>query len=217
MPDMSQTIVRRSRVLGGVCVALACCWALAGFIFGWDNYVNYGTGPVPPPDSSFSLTALVINLSYSFAPLLLIALGYVYLSWAGRAGSWWLAGWTGMMAVCVMTSILTLLGDNALWPVIWNPSRLDFLAVSAGHLLAGAAMVAALVLAARRTRPAHGPGLLPSIGLGFAILLGGAIGFVVTGHVLYILALSWWLGIFHIGTALATRLRNLKQVPPEAI
>ena len=86
--------------------------------------------------------------------------------------------------------------------------RLDFLAIMAAHLLVGVAMVVAVFLASRRIPPAREPGVLPSLGLGLAIMGMGAVGFVITGHVYYILFMSWFLAAFHIGIAMTTRFRS---------
>lgn len=207
---MSEAAGHRSKAAGGVCVVAACCWALAGFLFGWEGFVTYdaNTGSGAPPDPAFSLLSVLLGVSYSFGPLLLIVLGLVYLSWGGRSGSRWLAGWTVIMAACVMTNILTLLWANSLWPMGWVASRLDFLAIMAAHLLVGVAMVVAVLLASRRIRPAREPGVLPSLGLGLAIMGMGAAGFVITGHVYYILFMGWFLAAFHIGIAITTRFRR---------
>jgi hypothetical protein len=208
---------RRSRVVEGICAVAACCWALAGFLFGWEGFVTYYANTGGPPDSSFSLLALIAGASYMFGPLFLIVLGLVYLSRGGRFGSWWLTGWTAIMAACLMTTILTLLWADALWPVTWVASRLDLLAISAAHLLVGAAMVAAIFRASRWTPSAREPSLLSSLGLGFVILAMGEAAYVVTGHVGYILFMSWFLGAFYIGIVITTRLRNKERIAPRSI
>jgi len=210
-----ETAVPRSRALGVICIILASSWGLVGFLSGLDSFVNYYSNAGPQADTSFSVAAIPVGLWYMFTPPLLAALGLVYLSRGGRVGSALLAVWTGIMAACLMTNILSLLWDSSLWPMLWVPSRLDLLAISVGHLLVGIAGAGTLVLASRRILPGRGPGLVPSAGLGLAILVAGAIGFLVTGHVYYILALSWWLGAFYIGTVITVRLRSQKQIAPE--
>jgi hypothetical protein len=208
MPAMSRAAMRRSPVLAGVCVLLACFWAWAGGQFGWGSFANYYRYYGPPSDPNFSLTALFFNLSYMFAPLFLTALGLLYLSGGGRLGSRWLALWTAIMAACIAVSILTLLWADALWPMLWVPSRLDMLIVFAGHLVVGAAMTATLILALRPSASAPEPGLLLSRGLGFLILVAGATAFVATGDSFYVLTLSWWLGLFYFGTIVTVRIRS---------
>lgn len=213
MPDMSQT--RGWRVFRFICAVLVCYWVLGGVYESVNFYAGfYGYSGPPPADTGFAPPAVLLaGLLWEAVPGLLIVLGMIHLSLGVRAGDRWLAAWTAVMAAGIGLDALTWAWDDLMWPILWTPSKLDLVAVSAGFCLAGALMMVILVMAPRRARQPNDAGRALSLGVGVAVLAIGASASAAAGFNWLVLALSWFLGGFDICVAviMARREREMLQ------